>query len=177
MIKLPSGVTIEEIPFERRCRSTLKGLLIRIRKLYEAVEDHFGEEGLRLIQEVSTEYGREIAVRVRKHQNKMDIHQVGLYLVRIFNGMQSDGEITEWQEDRVAIRVPMCPYPFTRPEICRVHTAMEEALVKGLNPELDYVIEKCIPRGDEACLHVIKRRDQVGGRKRESSNARTKPRK
>lgn len=159
MIKLPPGVTIEEIPVERRYRSTLKGLLTRIRKLYEAVEDRFGEDGLRLIEEISAEYGREIAVRVRNQQNDMDIYQVGLYLVKIFNGMGSDGEITEWKDDRVAIRVPMCPYPFTRPEICRAHTAMEEALVKGLNSELDYVIEKCIPRGDETCLHVIKLRD------------------
>ncbi len=72
MIKLPPGIETEAIPIEKRYKSNLKGLLTRIRKLYEAIEDRFGEE--------------------------------------------------------------------------------------GLNPDLDYVIEKCIPRGDSKCWHVLKLR-------------------
>ncbi len=89
---------------------------------------------------------------------------MGLFLVRVFNGMRSEGKIIEWSDDRVTIMVPECPYPFTRPQTCAAHTSMEEALVKGLNPNLDYVIEKCIPRGDGECWHVLKRRGLgVGG--------------
>jgi hypothetical protein len=32
---------------------------------------------------------------------------------------------------------------------------MERALVKGLNPKLDYRIEKSVPAGDPYCLHVL----------------------
>ena len=158
MIKLPPGVEIEDIPLDQRYRSNLRGLLTRIRKLYEALEDRFGEEGLQLIRDISEEYGREIAARVRAREGDMDIHQVGLFLVRVFNGMRSEGEVIEWTDDRVTIMVPQCPYPFTRPQTCAAHTTMEEALVKGLNPDLDYAIEKCIPRGDEVCWHVLKKR-------------------
>jgi len=70
MIKLPSGVHIEEIPLDKRYRSNLRGLLTRIRKLYEALEDRFGEDGLELIREVSMNYGGEIAERVRKREGE-----------------------------------------------------------------------------------------------------------
>jgi len=157
MIKTPPEIEIPEIPLDKQYRSNLHGLLIRIRKLYEAIEDRFGEEGLVLIREVSTQYGQEIAARVSAREGEMDIHDVARFLVKIFNGMRSDGEILEWTDDRVVIMVPQCPYPFTRPEICAAHTAMEEALVKVLNPSLDYTIEKCIPRGDKECWHVLLR--------------------
>ncbi|MDP8208162.1 MAG: hypothetical protein P9L92_15965 [Candidatus Electryonea clarkiae] len=156
MIKLPPGIEVETIPLEKRYKSNLRGLLIRIRKLYEAIEDRFGEDGLDLIAEVSMEYGQEIADRVKAREGEMDIHAVGLFLVKVFNGMRSKGEITEWTDQRVCIMVPECPYPFTRPQTCKAHTSMEEALVKGLNPELDYVIEKCIPKGDSECWHVLR---------------------
>jgi hypothetical protein len=155
MIKLPPGINVEPIPLEKRYKSNLRGLLQRIRKLYEAIEDHFGEDGLNLITEVSTEYGQEIAERVKTREGEMNIHEVGLFLVKVFNGMRSEGEITEWTDKRVCIMVPECPYPFTRPQICRAHTSMEEALVKGLNPQLEYNIEKCIPNGDPVCHHVL----------------------
>ncbi len=54
MIKLPPGIEIDEIPLEKRYASTLKGLLTRIRKLYEAVEDRFGDEGLKLIRDATS---------------------------------------------------------------------------------------------------------------------------
>ncbi|NQU05041.1 MAG: hypothetical protein HQ568_03030, partial [Calditrichaeota bacterium] len=84
------------------------------------------------------------------------ISEVGLYLVKVFNNMRSDGEVTEFNDKRVAIQVPCCPYPFEKVEICRAHTTMERALVQGLNPALDYEIEKNIPAGDSVCLHVLK---------------------
>ncbi|NQS97669.1 MAG: hypothetical protein HQ591_04375 [candidate division Zixibacteria bacterium] len=158
MIKLPPGVTIEEVPLDKRYASTVKGLQTRIRKLYEAVVERFGEAGFELIKNVSAQYGREIAGKVRARQGEMDIKQVGLFLVRVFNGVRSDGEVIEWTDEKITIMVPECPYPFTKPETCQAHTSMEENLVKGLNPNLDYVIERCIPRGDSECWHVLKKR-------------------
>ncbi len=155
MIKLPPGIETYEIPLDKMYQSTISGWTTRIRKLYEAIEDRFGEEGLKLIAEVSAEYGREIAGKVKSRGGEFDLREVGLFLVRVFNGMRSQGEITEWSDSRVTIMVPECPYPFTRPQTCAAHTSMEEALVKGLNPSLDYVIEKCIPRGDDVCWHTL----------------------
>ena len=70
-----------------------------------------------------------------------------------------EGEVTEFSKHRVSIMVPQCPYPFENPEICAAHTSMERALIKGLNPELEYYIEKSIPAGDPYCLHVLIRRN------------------
>ncbi len=159
MIKLPPGVEIEEIPLDKRYSSNLKGLLIRIRKLYEAIEDRFGEEGLELVTEVSDQYGKEIAERVKTREGEMSLRDVGLFLVKIFNGMRSEGEVLEFSDEKVVIMVPECPYPFTRPQTCKAHTRMEESLVEGLNPDLDYVIEKCVPSGDSQCWHVLKKKD------------------
>ncbi len=161
MIKLPPGIEIEEIPLDRRYRSNLKGLLTRIRKLYEAIEDRFGEEGLALIRDVSRDYGREIGLRVRNRRGDMDIFEVGKFLIKVFNGMRSEGEVTEWTAQRVVISVPECPYPFKRPEICAAHTKMEEELVKTLNPGLDYIIETSIPRGDAECRHMLIQKNRM----------------
>ena len=156
MIKLPPGVQVEETPLDDRYRGVLRGLLTRIRGLYEAIYARYGEDGLELIREVSSNYGREIALRARHGGEPWSIKQVGLYLIKVFNNMRSEGEVTEFTDKRVAIMVPTCPYPFRDPRICAAHTAMERALVKGLNPSLEYGIEESVPAGDAHCLHVLK---------------------
>ena len=155
MIKLPENVKINEIPIEARYRGVLRGLMTRIKGLYEAVYAKYGEDGLELIREVSIRYGDEIAKKVRKDSEPWEIQKAGLYLVKVFNNMRSDGEVTEFTANRVSIMVPTCPYPFERTEICAAHTSMEHALVKGLNPALEYYIEKSVPAGDPYCLHVL----------------------
>lgn len=129
--------------------------MTRIKGLYEELYKRFGNAGLDLIRYCSASSGAAAAERARRDGDPWTVKQVGGYLVRAFNNMRSEGKVTEFNVHRVAIMVPRCPYPFTNPEICAAHTAMERALVKGLNPELDYRIEKCLPRGDAYCLHVV----------------------
>ena len=136
-------------------RGVLRGLLNRIKILYEAIYNRYGDDGLNLIREVSEKYGYEIANRVRGKDEPWDIQKVGLFLVKVFNNMRAEGEVTEFGKSRVSIMVPKCPYPFEDVEICAAHTAMENSLVKGLNSKLYYFIEKCIPSGDSYCLHVL----------------------
>ena len=155
-IILPPGVTLDLPPLEERYASALRGLMKRINSLYNAIVDRFGDDGLDLIREVSTRQGKKIAQSMKERGQPTDIKSVGLFLVRVFENVRGEGEVTEFTEERVAIKIDRCPYPFDRQEICRAHTTMEEQLVKGLNPKLDYVIEKCIPAGDQYCLHVIK---------------------
>ncbi len=158
MIKLPPDVKVTEISIEARYKGVLHGLLTRIKGLYDAIYDRYGEDGLDLIREVSSSYGRSIASKVRGDGDPWSIKDVGLYLVKVFNNMRSEGEVTEFTDERVAIKVPLCPYPFDKVEICQAHTSMERALVQGLNPDLDYEIELSVPAGDPFCLHVLKKR-------------------
>lgn len=112
MIKLPDNIKIDELPLDVMYRGVLRGLLTRIKRLYEAIYARYGEDGLELIRDVSSTYGREIAERVRKNDDPWDIQQVGLFLLKVFNNMRSEGEVTEFNDNRVSIMVPTCPYPF-----------------------------------------------------------------
>ena len=155
MIKLPKNVQIEEIPLETMYRGVLRGLLTRIKILYETIYSRYGNDGLDLIREVSEKCGQDIAKKVRGDNEPWNIREVGLFLVKVFNNMRSEGEVTEFSENRVSIMVPECPYPLKDKEICSAHTSMECALVQGLNPNLKYLIEKSVPAGDPFCLHVL----------------------
>ena len=112
LIKIPDHIQIDEIPLDARYRGVLRGLLKRIKGLYEAIYARYGEDGLDLIREVSTKYGSEIANHARKGDEPWDIERVGFYLVKVFNNMRSEGEVTEFSKNRVSIMVPRCPYPF-----------------------------------------------------------------
>ncbi len=157
MVKLPVGVQLAEIPLERKYRSAVAGLTARIKALYDAIYDRFGPDGLELIEEVSSKYGREIALRAGNRVKRNDVKSMATFLLYIFElvSYASGLEVTEFSDDRVVIRVDQCPYPLDRPEICRAHTAMEVNLVHSLCPELDYRISSCIPAGDACCEHVV----------------------
>lgn len=157
MIELPPNLVLPEVPIEQRYKGVLNGLLTRIKGLYEAIYERYGEDGLELIREVSRKYGTDVAEKVRRGEPEWELEQVAQFLIKVFNNMQASGGVDEYSPNRVVIRVDRCPYPFTSPEICRAHTTMEQALVKGLNPELHYDIEQSIPEGGDCCLHVLNR--------------------
>ena len=157
MIHLPTGVFIESPPAEVRDQRTIRSLLTRIRGLYEALEERFGEAGLDLIRDVSRNYGADIGRRLRGESAAWPLEEVGKLLVRVFSNINGEGEISAWNDRRIEIKVVRCVYPFRSDPICRAHTCMEEELVRALNPNLVYEVEKSLPRGDECCLHVVKR--------------------
>jgi predicted ArsR family transcriptional regulator len=158
MIKIPEGVEYSHVPVEKKYKSVTVALLKRILTIYKGIYEKFGQKGLDLIREVSENYGKEIAELGKKRVKIGDVKSVGLYLVRVFETINCQGEITEFSDDRVAIKLYQCPYPFDDPRICEAHTTMEEALVKSLGENLEYVITYSIPRGDPFCEHVVKKK-------------------
>lgn len=155
MIKLPPGIEIEEIPIEKKYRSITTALVKRIKHIYNAIYERYGDDGLNLIKEVSRNYGLEIAERAKQRIDQPDIKSVALFIIKVFNNIRGNGEVTEFSEDKVIIRVYECPYPFDKPEVCEAHTAMERTLVETLGENLKYNIPKSIPDGDPYCDHVI----------------------
>ena len=99
--------------------------------------------------------GLELLKRAEKKVEKNNVKSIGLYLVKIFNAVDAEGEVTEFNKDKVVIKVNSCPYPFDSDEICMAHTEMEKTLVEQLNPDLRYRIGKSIPAGDDYCEHII----------------------
>ncbi|MFC1679069.1 hypothetical protein ACFL2T_02535 [Elusimicrobiota bacterium] len=158
MIRLPEGLKIEEVPVEKRYRSVTAGLVRRIKLLYDAIHRRYGNDGLDLIREVGRDYGLEIARRAKKRFGSGDIRSVGLYVIRIFNTIRGEGEVVEFSDKRVVIRVRKCPYPWETPEVCEAHTQMEKSLVEALGENLTYRIESSIPKGDPYCDHIIEPR-------------------
>lgn len=155
MIELPEGINIEEVPIEKRYKSVTAGLIRRIKILYEAIFNKYGDDGLELIREAGRQYGEEIARRVKPRIKKGDVKSVALYVIRIFNTLRGQGKVVEFSDQRVVIRVWECPYPWETPEMCRAHTQMEKTLVESLGKNLVYRISKSIPEGDAYCDHII----------------------
>jgi hypothetical protein len=156
-MELPPELAFDRPDDAERYRRAVPGYMKRIRHLYEAIQDRFGEEGLQLIRDVSREYGERIARNVKRTRELRGVTEVGRYILRVFDMVGGDWEVAEHSEDRLVIRVHRCPYPFRRDAICAAHTCMEQALVTGLDPELRYRVACSIPRGDPWCDHVLER--------------------
>jgi hypothetical protein len=155
MIELPEGISVEDVPMEHRYRSVTRGLVRRIKILYEAIYQKYGNDGLDLIADVGRSYALEIAERARKKLTSDDIESVALYVVRVFNTIRGQGEVVEFSKKRVVIRVHECPYPWEDAAVCEAHTTMEKTLVEALGKDLTYSIPRSIPKGDPYCDHVI----------------------
>jgi hypothetical protein len=118
-----------------------------------------GDDGLKMIAEMSREYGLTIASRARSRLKNNDLVSVAGYLIRIFDtvgrGKENFISPLDNKESRVVIRVSQCPLHFDLPAMCLAHTTMEKTVVEELNPALTYRIGKSIPAGDAFCEHII----------------------
>jgi hypothetical protein len=155
----------DRLSVEQKYHRAVPGYMKRLRALYDAIFDRFGEEGLDLIRQVSRDFGDRVGTNVGKRGGLKGTVQVGRYLLKVFDMVCNDWDIAEFSEDRLVITVSRCPYGFTRDEICRAHTCMEEALVGSLDGDLEYCIGRSIPQGDPLCEHILTRKDGAGGRK------------
>jgi len=155
LIKIPEGVYFKDIPIDEKYRSATTGLLQRIHTIYKGIYQKFGQSGLDLIREVSETYGREIAERGKKRVKPDDVKSAGLFLIRVFEMINCQGEVTEFSDDKMVIRLFKCPYPFDDPKLCEAHTTMEKTLIESLGENLSYKIIESIPSGGRFCEHVI----------------------
>jgi len=154
-VSLPPELEFDRPNGEEKYGRAVPGYMKRICRLYEAIQDRFGEEGLELIREVSREYGERIAANVNRKGGLRGVTGVGRYLLKVFDMVSDDWRVAEFTPERLVIAVDRCPYPFTRDEICRAHTCMEQALVRGLDDSLEYRVGCSIPQGDPVCEHIL----------------------
>jgi hypothetical protein len=158
----------DERTLEQVYRSAVSGLYARLRSNYDFLYRKFGDDGIRLIEEMSREYGRIVAARAKERMPDADLEAVAGYLKRIFDTVgrgRNEGVIERpaTYDSSVIIRVAECPLHFDRPAMCQAHTTMERTVVEELNPELTYRIGKSIPAGDPYCEHILlhKRRSEL----------------
>ena len=154
-MELPRELEFERLSNEEKYRRAVPGYMKRLRDLYEAIHDRYGDEGLELIRQVSREYGRRIAANLEKKGELKGVAGVGRYLLKVFDMVSDDWQVAEFTGDRLVITVNRCPYPFTRDEVCRAHTRMEQSLVAALDTDLEYRIGRSIPQGDACCEHIL----------------------
>ncbi len=143
---------------EQVYHSAVSGLYGRLRSNYEFLYRRFGNDGLKLIEEMSREYGLSVAKRARAKLANNDLESVAEYLLRIFDTVARGRDLittAEWHEDKVIIEVNRCPLDFDVPDVCLAHTTMEKTVVEELNPNLVYRIGKSIPAGDNCCEHIL----------------------
>lgn len=150
-----------ERTIEQVYRSAVNGLYGRLRSNYDFLYRKFGDEGLKLIEEMSREYGLSVAKRAKARLADNDLDSVAEYLLRIFDTVSRGRDVVttaDRSEDRVVIKVNRCPLDFDIPEMCLAHTTMEKTVVEELNPKLIYRIGKSLPAGDHCCEHILEKR-------------------
>jgi hypothetical protein len=143
---------------EQVYRSAVSGLYARLRSNYDFLYRRFGNDGLKLIEEMSREYGRSVARRAKARLANNDLAEVAGYLLRIFDTVARGRDLTstvEQTKDRYVIKVNRCPLDFDMPQMCLAHTTMEKTVVEEINPGLIYRIGKSIPAGDSCCEHIL----------------------
>jgi hypothetical protein len=157
----------DERTLEEVYRSAVSGLYARLRSNYDFIYQKFGDDGIKIIADMSHEYGLSIAARARNRLTNNDLASVSTYLMRIFDtvgrGKNGFTELLKVDNSRAVIKVSECPLHFDNPQICLAHTTMEKTVVEKLNPDLMYRIGKSIPAGDAYCEHIIEVR-KTGGR-------------
>jgi hypothetical protein len=161
----------DERTLEEVYRSAVSGLYARLRSNYDFIHRKFGEDGIKLIADMSREYGLSVAARARNRLENNDLISVAKYLLRIFETVSRDKkdfiQLIEVSDIRAVIKVSECPLHFDKPEMCLAHITMEKTVVEELNPDLTYRIGKSIPSGDAYCEHIIENRlpeDKFNGR-------------
>lgn len=154
-MNLPSELEFKRLTVEEKYYRAVPGYMKRLCTLYEAIYERFGDEGLGLIRDVSENFGANIGMNVRKRHDLKGVGQVGRYLIKVFDMITDDWEVSEFSEDRLVITVSRCPYPFTIDKVCQAHTCMERTLVATLDNSLDYRIGRSIPKGDPCCEHIL----------------------
>ena len=149
---------------EQVYRSAVSGLYARLRSNYDFIYRNFGDDGLKLIADMSREYGLSVAERAKSKLAENDLSSVAGYLLRIFDTVARGRDLittVEESEDRIIIRVNRCPLDFDNPGMCRAHTTMEQTVVEELNPKLTYRIGKSIPAGDGFCEHIVEFKNKI----------------
>ena len=155
----------ENRSLEQIYRSAVSGLYARLRSNYDYIYRKFGDDGIRLITDMSREYGLAIAERARNRLNSTDLTSVAKYLMRIFENVYwGKGTICllEVSPTQVVIRVDECPLHFDKPEMCLAHTTMEKTVAENLNTSLSYRIGRSIPCGDAYCEHIVEVKSAEG---------------
>ena len=149
----------DERTLEKVYRSAVSGLYARLRSNYDFIYRKMGDEGIKLIADMSREYGLSVAERARKRLDNNNIDSVAGYLLRIFETVSRDKkyftQLIKVSDVKIVIKASECPLRFDKPEMCLAHTTMEKTVVEELNPDLTYRIGKSIPAGDAYCEHII----------------------
>ena len=146
---------------EQVYRSAVSGLYGRLRSNYDFLYRRFGKDGLKLIEEMSREYGLIVARRAKTRLANNDLASVAEYLLRIFDTVARGRDLiatAEKNENTIVLKVNGCPLDFDSPEMCLAHTTMEKTVVEELNPDLTYRIGKSIPAGDSCCEHILEKK-------------------
>ena len=91
---------------EQIYRSAVSGLYARLRSNYDYLYDKFGDEGIKIIEDMSRDYGLTILERAKNSVESNDIDSAANYILRIFNTVyygRDEIVIDRQSENRVSI--------------------------------------------------------------------------
>ena len=94
-MRLPQELEFARLSAEDKYLRAVPGYMKRLRDLYEAIHDRFGDAGLELIREVSAAYGRRIATNIKKRGELQGVTEVGRYLLKVFDIVSDDWKVVK----------------------------------------------------------------------------------
>ena len=128
----------DERNLEQVYRSAVSGLYARLRNNYDFIYRKFGDDGIKLIADMSREYGLSIAARARDRLKNNDLTSVSGYLMRIFDtggrGKKGFSELLKVSDSRVVIKASECPLHFKNSQMCLAQFLCSIITVEGRVP-------------------------------------------
>ena len=95
MSSLPKELEFEKLSDEEKYHRAVPGYMRRLRDLYEAIYERYGDDGLELIRQVSRDFGTKVGTNVKKKGPLKGLNQVATYLLKVFDMVSDDWEIAE----------------------------------------------------------------------------------
>jgi len=135
-----------------------------IKRILDAVEERYGEEGKELFNKVIRDYMREITPRIAQslgiEGNDMDsvLKVINWHDVNLWPLIEED--IAKSEEKEGILRISNC---FLKdrwtPHDCKIGIPYVEGMLEALNPKIKYKATKVLTRGDDCCELVMKLED------------------
>jgi len=155
---MPRKSSEKKLDYSMSLLALLLGLAVK------SVKANWGKAGIRRLKRTFFEAGKDLgrAEKKRLKLKRLDAtsyHPIVAEALKTFNIRHKVLKLTP---DNYAVRLYGCPHGknFRKvgapPEVCDVFDALDEGIVKSLNPKLEFALTRHVLRADKYCEYVVR---------------------
>ncbi len=140
---------------DRMSTQTLQG------KLSVALYEKAGDAGLKIIEEIYSEYGYQVGLGLKEKWNPQGFVDASKKFSKMTNGAGYPSEV-EVQGNEAIWQAYRCPFEIgnTFRPVCEALMAMDVGIFRGLlgleKDQIELIIEKSVAGGDDFCRGIIR---------------------